>query len=278
MSAPAWRLILGGARPGAWNMACDAALLERVGAGDSPPTLRFYAWDPPAVSLGRHQPEPDPEARAALAARGIDVVRRPTGGRAVWHGPPGEELTYAVAAPLGEPPLDAGIGEAYRRIHVALAAGLRALGADVDLAPRAPSRTRPDSRLACFAARVPHEIGAGGAKLLGSAQRRSRRALLQHGSLPLAGDQSPLREAWPDSLAEGAATTLSAAAGRRVGFHEAAAALAEAIAEGLNVRLATGVFHEDEDAAVAARTKAAPRLTVARAEGDTRSFRRHDAG
>lgn len=252
MSAPRWRLLDTGPRGGAWNMACDAVLLERVGAGASPPTLRFYGWDPPAVSLGRHQPEPGPAELAALAARGIDVVRRPTGGRGVWHGPPGEELTYAVVAPLGAPPLDAGIAEAYRRIHEALADGLRALGADVDLAPRAPSRTRPDSRLACFAARVPHEIGAGGAKLLGSAQRRSRRALLQHGSLPLAGDQSPLREVWPDSLAPGAATTLSAAAGRPVGFDEAAAALAAALARGLNVRLAPGVWRKDEDDAVAA--------------------------
>lgn len=278
MSGPAWRLLSTGARSGAWNMACDRVLLERVGAGASPPTLRFYGWDPPAVSLGRHQPDPDPEARAALAARGIDVVRRPTGGRAVWHGPPAEELTYAVVAPLGEPPLDAGLVEAYRRIHVALAAGLRALGADVDLAPRARTRTRPDSRLACFAARVPHEIGAGGAKLLGSAQRRIRGALLQHGSLPLAGDQSPLRAAWPDSLADGAATTLAEAVGRTVGFEETAAALAAALAEGMNVRLLPGVLRGDEDAAVTARNAVPPRLTVARGEGDTRSFRRHDAG
>lgn len=231
-------------------MACDRVVLDRVGEGLALPTLRFFAWSPSAVSLGRHQPDPDPAAMRALIAREVDVVRRPTGGRAVWHGPPTEELTYSVVAPFGEPPLDAGLVEAYRRIHAALADGLRALGADVALAPRGRPAARPTSRLACFAASVPYEITAGGAKLVGSAQRRTRRTLLQHGSIPLAGEQDALREAWPGSLDARAATTLSAAAGRPVGFREAAATLASSLAAGLNVRLVDGVWGDEEDAAV----------------------------
>lgn len=235
-------------------MACDEALLEAVGQGLAPPTVRFFAWSPPAISLGRNQPAPEAAALRALAARGVDVVRRPTGGRAVWHGPHSEELTYSVVAPLGEPPLDAGLVETYRRIHAALADGLRALGADAALAPRSRPTPRPGSRLACFAASVPHEITVDGAKLVGSAQRRTRRAVLQHGSIPLAGRQSVLRETWPECLDPGASTTLSAAAGRRIGHQEAAAALAAALGEGLNVRLADGVWGERENAAVTGLT------------------------
>lgn len=232
-------------------MACDRVLLDRVGEGLASPTVRFFAWSPPAISLGRHQPAPDPAPLGALAERGVDVVRRPTGGRAVWHGTSSEELTYSVVARLGEPPLDAGLVEVYRRIHAALADGLRALGADATLAPRSRAIPRPASRLACFAASVPYEITVDGAKLVGSAQRRTRRAVLQHGSIPLAGDQSVLRETWPECLGPRAATTLSAAAGRPVGFEEAAAALSAGLTRGLNVRLADGVWGEREDAAVA---------------------------
>jgi len=247
-----WRLLETGARPGAWNMACDRAVLDAVGRGAAPPTVRFYGWDPPAVSLGRHQPDPDPDAAAVLAARGVTWVRRPTGGRAVYHGPPAEELTYAVIAPLSVPPLDGSLADAYRGIHEALAEGVRTLGAEASLAPRRPGRApRPTDRRACFAASVPWEIQVDGRKLLGSAQRRSRLALLQHGSLPLAGDQAPLRAAWPDSLGPAASTTLSEAVGRRVEFAEAAAALAAALACGLGIELAPGGLTADERARVA---------------------------
>lgn len=253
-------------------MACDGFLLDRVGEGLAPPTVRFYAWSPPAVSLGRHQPDPEPAALESLSARGVDVVRRPTGGRAVWHGPVSQELTYSVVVPRGEPPLDVGLVEAYRRIHAALADGLAALGADVALAPRSRPTPRPASRLACFAASVPYEITSGRAKLVGSAQRRTRQALLQHGSIPLAGDQSALREAWPESLDPRAATTLSAAAGRPVGFDEAAASLAAALAEGLNVRLVTGVWGDEEDAAVGRLSERPDRLDTRERAGRYSTF------
>lgn len=256
-----WRLLLTGARPGDWNMACDAALLAAVGRGQAPATVRFYAWAPPAVSLGHHQSAPGPPAAAVLAARGVAWVRRPTGGRAVYHGPASEELTYSVVAPIGVPPLTGGLADAYRRIHTALAAGLRRFGVPVELAPRTtrrspgsdqPAVVGPTSRLACFAASAPYEITAGGRKLLGSAQRRARRAFLQHGSLPLAGDQRILGEAWPGSLDPGHWTTLAAAAGTRLDFDRVAAALAQSLAETLNVSLAPGVLTGSESARIMA--------------------------
>lgn len=240
-------------------MACDEAVLEAVGRGASPPSVRFYAWDPPAVSLGRHQPDPDVRTCATLDELGVEWVRRPTGGRLVWHGPPGEELTYSVVAPIGEPPLAGGLTDAYRRIHEGLAGGLRRLGIAVELAPRgrgAGPRRDPSSRLACFAATVPWEIEAGGRKLLGSAQRRSRNALLQHGSLPLAGDPTAIPErVWPGSFPGSAVTTLSAAAGRKVGFAEVADALRSGLAETLNVCLAMGAITDRERASIRATSR-----------------------
>lgn len=242
-----WRLLETGARPAAWNMACDRVLLDAVGRGAAPPTVRVYAWAPPAISLGRHQRDPGPAAIAALETRGLEWVRRPTGGRAVYHGPENEELTYAVAAPIDAPGLEGSLSAAYRAIHEGLAEGLRDLGVPVTLAARANDRPpRPTSRLACFAASVPWEIGVEGRKLLGSAQRRSRRAFLQHGSLPLAGNQAPLREVWPESLAADATTTLAEASGRRVGFAEAARALTGALAARLNATLPPGALTDEE--------------------------------
>lgn len=251
---PTWRLLETGPRSGTWNMACDEAVLDAVGDGASPATVRFFGWNPPAISLGRHQADPDVAARDALEALGAEWVRRPTGGRLVWHGPPGEELTYSVVAPIGRPPFAGGRTDAYRRIHEALAMGLRRLGLAVDLAPRTPGRPgriRPASRLACFAATVPWEIEAGARKLLGSAQRRSHEALLQHGSLPLAGDPSAIPErVWPGSFPKRAVTTVSATAGRTIGFAEVADALRSGLEETLNVRLASGVLTDRERASI----------------------------
>lgn len=249
-----WRLLETGARPGSWNMACDAALLAAADGDGLVPTLRLYAWDPPAVSLGHHQADPSPAEAGRLRACGVDWVRRPTGGRAVYHAGPAGELTYSVVAPIETPGLGGGLADAYRRIHVAIAAGLERLGAAVELAPRGPrpdprsprDRIRPGSRRACFAATVPWEIEVRGRKLVGSAQRRSRRALLQHGSIPLAGDQALLEEVWPGSLEPGRTTTVTSAVGRTVGFGELATILAEAFAKSLDAELAPEPLSDPE--------------------------------
>jgi lipoate-protein ligase A len=179
-----WRLIIDEQpRSGAANMALDQALAEACAAGESLPTLRFYRWEPPAVSLGRHQPidEIDEEA---VHARGYEIVRRPTGGRAILHT---DEFTYSVAAPAGEPRVAGSVMDAYLRLSEALLAGLTALGVAADKAG-AHMRAGRDVSAACFEVPSAYEITAGGRKLMGSAQSRRAGYVLQHGSLPLVGD------------------------------------------------------------------------------------------
>lgn len=270
VTASRWRLLETGTRTGAWNMACDAALLAAAEVDGFPPTLRFFAWGAPAISLGHHQPDPTAAERALLEARGVDLVRRPTGGRAVFHGGPDRELTYSVVAPIGEARLGEGLAESCRAIHRAIAAGLSgALGVDAKLVARpsaAPRRSRsgrgsdavrPTSRRACFDVAAAWEIEVSGRKLVGSAQRRTRHGLLQHGSIPLDGDQSILAEIWPGSLRPGRATTVSEAAGRRVGFEELAAGLRFAFERWLGSALEPGALTARELAAIDARCRSA---------------------
>jgi len=183
-AATSWRLVASELPlTGAENMAIDQALLESVAAG-AMPVLRFYGWRPPCVSLGRNQPSRDAYDPGAAASAGVDIVRRPTGGGAVLHD---RELTYSIAVPVG---LLGGPRETYVRVHQALAAGLRILGIDAQVAPHVPRhRMTSPSHGVCFQAAAPGEILANGRKLVGSAQRCESRVILQHGSLLLDGSQ-----------------------------------------------------------------------------------------
>ena len=167
-------------RPGWANMAIDQALLERAHISDEG-WLRLYSWEPHCLSFGRHEPAARRYDRERMAAMGLDAVRRPTGGRAVWHS---RELTYAVALPSR---LFHSLQSAYLEIHRMLAEALRLGGLPVSLAPRA--RVPGLEAGACFAEPVGGEIMTQGRKLVGSAQVRWKTALLQHGSILLADDQ-----------------------------------------------------------------------------------------
>jgi lipoate-protein ligase A len=148
-------------------------------------TLRLYGWEPGCLSFGRNQAAHGRYDGARAADRGIDVVRRPTGGRSVFHY---REHTYSVTAPADE---WGGLRDAYLRINRALAAGLRELGAPAAVvdAGRSGPAPKPTVR-ACFRDPLPGEVVANGRKLIGSAQWRDGEALLQHGSLLLHNDQS----------------------------------------------------------------------------------------
>jgi lipoyl(octanoyl) transferase len=186
-----WRFVDTGARDAASNMALDEALLVMHEAGTTPPTLRVYGWCQPTLSLGYAQNAQQEVDLAACRAQGVAVIRRPTGGRAVLHD---QEVTYSVVMPLA---LDDGphtITEHYRRIGMALAVALQALGLSVHLARpqvRAAS-TRAPASPACFAALSRYELSVVGKKIVGSAQKRAQRALLQHGSIPLWMDRQRL--------------------------------------------------------------------------------------
>ncbi len=177
-----WRFLDTGHRDGAWNMAVDEALLLGVAAGSSPPTIRVFGWEPPTVSTGRSQDVAAELDLDACAGAGVGVVRRPTGGRAVFHA---GELTYAVAAPAGAPPLGSSIMEDYRAIAEGLIEGLSILGVTADLATVAtdPRGGEDGPSPPCFVSAGRYEIVVAGRKLVGSAQRRSSGAVLQHGSL-----------------------------------------------------------------------------------------------
>ena len=176
-----WMLLVDQAASGAWNMAVDQALLEHAErAGWA--TLRLYAWEPATLSFGRNEPATRRYDRATIERLALPTVRRPTGGRAVWHD---DEVTYAVAAP------SAGFGtlrEAYHAIHALLAEALASLGAPVALAADRPAVGVGAG--ACFASAAGGEVVApGGGKVVGSAQVRGENAFLQHGSIILGGAQ-----------------------------------------------------------------------------------------
>ena len=179
-----WRLIVDtDMRTGAENMALDEAIMEAVAAGDSPPTLRFYQWAPPCLSLGKRQPL-DGVDLAACRADGVDVVRRATGGWAILHT---DELTYSVVLRPDDPRVSGAILDTYRTLSQGLIAGLRFLGADAEMNPVIPGGAQNTSA-ACFEVPSAYEITLGGRKLIGSAQTRPAGKVLQHGSLPLYGD------------------------------------------------------------------------------------------
>jgi lipoate-protein ligase A len=170
-------------------MAIDQALLERAQrCGEN--WLRLYQWNPHCLSFGRHEPASIRYDAEQILARAIDTVRRPTGGRAVWHA---RELTYSVAAPSS---CFGTLQEAYLEIHRMLAGALQMLGVTVSLAD--PDLTPPLNSGACFAHPVGGEIMMGGRKVVGSAQFRSGRALLQHGSVLLQDSQAVVRELMKD--------------------------------------------------------------------------------
>jgi lipoate-protein ligase A len=206
--APAtWRLIVDEEpRSGPANMALDQAIAESCAAGASPSTIRFYRWNPPAVSLGRHQAVTDVDL-SAIDSLGYELVRRPTGGRAILHI---DELTYSVAAAADEPRVRGGVMDAYLRLSNALLSGLQQLGlGDVDKAA-GDTRTGSDVSPACFEVPSAYEITSNGRKLMGSAQSRRAGYVLQHGSLPLTGDITRLIDvlALPPDEAETLRTEL----------------------------------------------------------------------
>lgn len=158
-------------------MAVDEALMASARSGFI--TLRLYRWDPPCLSLGRNQSGEFP----TRGRPGLDVVRRPTGGRAVYHH---RELTYSVTLPeraWGGP------RATYALINRALARGLAGLGVPVVLAESKAGDPSPATPRPCFSDPAPGELIARGRKLVGSAQWRHDNALLQHGSLLLKDDQ-----------------------------------------------------------------------------------------
>ena len=245
-----WRLLVTEPTDGATNMAIDEALWRARRAGAAPPTVRFYAWAPPTVSLGYGQPLDDHVDVAACRRLGVGIVRRLTGGSAIYHDGPDGELTYSVVAAAED--IGGGARDllySYQWIGRALAAGLRALGAPVEMMGAA--RGDEPTPAFCFARTGSCEIELGGKKLVGSAQRRYGRTFVQHGSILLGVDAGRLAAIFP-TTAEPLATltTLEAALGHRPKFDDVATALAAAFEREHGIRLRPDGLSAHETAGV----------------------------
>jgi len=250
MYSPAtWRLLNSAENDGATNMAVDEAILRGVADGSSPPTLRFFGWRPACLSLGQAQPASDVDFEAC-GALGVDVVRRPTGGRAILHV---DELTYSVTAREDEPRVQGGIVESYRRLSEGLLAGLLRIGVPVRQVERPDNHDR-DGGPVCFEVPSNYEIVFDGHKLVGSAQVRRNGVILQHGSLPLVGDIARIcavlsSKPDPDRV-RARAITVERTIGRAVPYDAAAQHMAEGFASALNLHLEPGDLTEKERARV----------------------------
>lgn len=181
--AGSWRYIEEGLNSGAYNMAVDAAMLQCCEPDSGTPTLRLYGWEAPTLSIGYSQPVGREIDRSRLEEQGIPWVRRPTGGRAILHE---QELTYSVVAPVSHPLFAGGLKATFSAISGALLKGLTGLGLDHAQVNRG-KKTNPEPGLraspACFALLNHCEITVDGRKLVGSAQRRTQTAFVQHGSI-----------------------------------------------------------------------------------------------
>jgi lipoate-protein ligase A len=187
-----WRLVITEPSSGAWNMALDEALLESVSNYHVLPTLRLFYWNPPCLSLGHAQTYKSLDLDS-IKSRGWDLVRRPTGGKAILHT---DEITYSVIAPIDEPRVKGSILESYQSISNVLIHALKFLGIQAN-ADSIYSNDQPSSHQpVCFETPSNYEITVEGKKILGSAQMRKHQSVLQHGSLPISGDLTRINKAF----------------------------------------------------------------------------------
>jgi lipoate---protein ligase len=241
------RFIDSGAAPGALNMGMDEAVLDSVSTGEAPPTLRLYRWSPPCVTVGYFQGLEAEVDLEACRGRGVDAVRRLTGGGAVFHD---AEITYSLVLPLAHELAPDDILESYRLICAGLIRGLAILGLESFFEPI-------------------NDIAAGGKKVSGNAQTRRHGCLLQHGTVLLDLDPELMfsllkvpAEKLKGRLIEevrSRVTSLRTLLGREVSYEEAASALRRGFAEAWGAELVQGAFSEAE--AAQARLFAAERFS-----------------
>ncbi len=263
------RLLIDPPLDGPTNMARDEALMLLHARGGTLPTLRLYRWSPACLSLGRFQRGSEIERRRCDEV-GVHVVRRPSGGRALLHD---DELTYALVVRADSPLGRGSILESYKRISTALLAGLKRLGAEVELAhvrrpiggQRPPAKEagashelpvahhrlsaagRPSSA-ACYDTPAAYELTVGGRKLVGSAQTRCEGAVLQHGAIPLsphADRLSALLANRPLQLAS-QMIALNEALGTAARFNDVAHALTAGFAVSQGMTLERGEWTAEE--------------------------------
>ena len=248
-----WRILPFERAAAAENMAIDEAVFRKNIRGESPPTLRFYGWRSPALSIGYFQDYRKEVDDEACRKFGVEVVRRPTGGKAVLHE---RELTYAVVAGADTGLFPPDILKTYLVIGRCLAEGLAGVGIRAEM--KEDGRRPPDGALqsACFSFPSRYELLVGDRKICGSAQMRSQGAFLQHGSLLTAFD--PLRtceimlphrrlEKEADRL-RNAVTSVGEQAGPALDEESLRRAIREGFERTLGIRLRDGMLTPGEQA------------------------------
>jgi len=249
-----WRLIKDTYHTGFMNMAIDEAIMIAHREGLVPPTIRFYQWSPPAVSLGYFQDlkkEIDVDSCRNL---GIDIVRRPTGGKAVLHD---KELTYSFTIRENHPLVNNSILETYKKISGGIIKGLFYLGVTADLVPlREKSKIHhSDLKSICFSVPSQYEVQVEGKKIVGSAQVRKREIVLQHGSLLIELEKDKLFSVFnfPSTQIRERlktkfnATSLEEILKRKITFSELSAILPRGFEEEFGVKLLEGKITEEEE-------------------------------
>ena len=246
---------------GARNMAVDSAIAGAVGSERQPATLRLYGWNPICLSLGYGQRMREADIDA-LRRKDWDLVRRPTGGKAILHG---DELTYSLCLPLDHPLASGDIVESYRRISLGLLRALERLGLSATAKPPDASAHSEPAGPVCFAQPSHYEILVDNRKLIGSAQLRRKGVMLQHGTLPIGGDVARVCDALRFESAAARdkhrartrqrALTLSQALGRSPAWDEVADALEAGFADALGLDIQPGALsaEEEDDAAALVR-------------------------
>jgi lipoate-protein ligase A len=248
MEKEVWRFIDSGDCPPAFNMALDEALLNWHSEGKIPPTIRFYGWNPPTLSIGYFQKVGREIDLEAVKKHGLGFVRRPTGGRGVLHE---HELTYSVIVSEDHPRMPKTVTEAYRVISQGILKGFRHLGLEANFAiPRTneerESLKNPRSSV-CFDAPSWYELVVEGRKVAGSAQTRQKGVILQHGSILLDLDEEKLFSLfkYPNERVKermqkafnNKAVAINDISKRRITITEAKEAFRKGFAEGLNIQL-----------------------------------------
>jgi len=240
-----WRLIESGPGEPAWNMAVDEALVIRHSRGESPPVLRLYTWNPPALSLGYFQKMTG--IRSDLLDRlGIVPVRRSTGGRAVLHS---GDLTYSIVVSPGQD-IPLGLADSYRYLCKGLLATFASLGIETRLGSE---RLRKPFPASCFAVATPVDITWRGRKFVGSAQKRFGSTILQHGSILIRSQTKILSEIFSgeeevklQALLE-KVTCLEEILERRIELDEISEALADGFKKALNIEFYPDKLNSEEE-------------------------------
>lgn len=273
-----WRLLDTGIGDPATNMAIDEAILTAHSRGDVPPTVRFYGWNPPTLSIGYFQRAKREVDFERLRKRGLGFVRRQTGGRAVLHD---KELTYSVVLLESHPFMPRSVHESYRVISCGLLEGFRKLGLSAEIVSLATGEDKNRSALmgsaACFDSPSWYELVVEGRKVAGSAQTRQHGTILQHGSILLDLDADLLfdvllfpledaREEFKRCFLE-KAVSIKGCSGKTVTYQEAVDAFRCGFEKGLGIRFIQGEL-------TASERRLAEQLRIEKYSSDLWNFRR----